>query len=781
MPQPRTPNETRTAPRPGQLSALLLELARVPEDGAGAEWERALRPGAMVGRFELLREIGRGGFGVVYEARDHELGRRVAFKAVRASQPPEVTEERLLREAEAAAQLSHPNIVTLHDVGRTEHGPYLVLELLEGETLARLLRKGPITVVDAMHVGVEVARALAHAHAHGVVHRDLKPANVFVCTDGQVKVLDFGLAHAFGHRQQAGGTPGYMAPEQAEDAPEDERSDVWALGVILFEMLSGRRPFADQGSLEKPAPMLDMTGAPGLGDLVARMLATSPMERPRDGAEVLAALERIERELLRARSGATAAPVRIRRRGLAPGWLLATSVVAAVIAGVSGWALRTRYPSTRPTDGRVALAVLPLANLSGDAGQEYFSDGITDEITGKLSRIRGLAVSPRSSVAKYKGSHKNARDIGRELGVAYAVEGSIRRAGDRIRVSTALVRTADASQVWSEILDGRLDDVFDVQERVATRVVEALHVHLTADELASLGRSGTRSAAAYDEYLRGRALMQSTSIEHKMAAAQRHLERALQIDPSFAPAMVGLANTHSIAFRLFDPDPERMEKARTLLDRALELDPKASNTLTASGLVRGFSYDYRGAAHDFRRATALDPRAYWAWGGLCLMLGYMTPPDLAEAESACRRSLQLNPAWAEAYYNLAKILAQQGRVAEARRAIDHLAEQSPQSPEINLGWFWIHLGANRPWDALDALDGVSGQFTRSALGRSWRAMALARAGDLDGAFAALDDALASGWRDVDQLRLGSYFEPLGRDPRFVPLLAKYGIAPPPRR
>jgi serine/threonine protein kinase len=222
----------------GSLSAVLQELAQVPEADLGAAWDAWLRPGAVVGRFELVREIGRGGFGVVYEARDRELGRSAAFKAIRAGSRAALREERLLREAEAAARLSHPNIVTLFDVGRSEHGPYLVLELLRGQTLAARLEQGPIPGREALRIAVEVAKGLAHAHSQGVVHRDLKPGNVFLCEDGQVKVLDFGLAHAFGQRRVDGGTPAYMAPE-------DERTDVFALGVILYRMLAGNLPFPD--------------------------------------------------------------------------------------------------------------------------------------------------------------------------------------------------------------------------------------------------------------------------------------------------------------------------------------------------------------------------------------------------------------------------------------------------------------------------------------------------------------------------------------------------------
>jgi hypothetical protein len=295
--------------RPGAVSEVLHGLEPGPDPAQEASWEHALKPGAVIGRFELVREVGHGGFGVVYEARDTELGRLVAFKAVRPGARQLACEERLLWEAEAAARLSHPNIVTLFDVGRAAQGPYLVMELLRGCTLARRLEQGCIPLPEALRIGIDVAKGIAHAHARGVMHRDLTPGNIFLRDDGEVKVLDLGLAHAFGHRKIDGGTPAYMAPEQWRDAPEDERTDVFAMGVILFEMLTGKVPFSSGG--EKPfadpaeAPPLEVPESPGLAGLIARMLAPDPVGRPRDASEVVAALTMFRHELERPRPGNT--------------------------------------------------------------------------------------------------------------------------------------------------------------------------------------------------------------------------------------------------------------------------------------------------------------------------------------------------------------------------------------------------------------------------------------------------------------------------------------------
>ena len=312
-----------TGVEPGALTALLREIAAAP-DAFEAEVP-ALPEGTVIGRFELLRELGRGAFGVVYEARDRHLGRMVALKLVRPGKA-EVGESKVVREAEAIARLTHPNLITLHDVGRCDHGPYLVFELLRGKTLEERMKEGRLPVEQAVHVAVEIARGLAHAHAEGVVHRDLKPANVFLTDRGLVKILDFGMAHAFGRRRLSGGTPAYMAPEQWEDAPEDERTDLFALGVMLYRMLSGEYPFPEAGGRWSAgiatAPVLDVPGAPGLSGLVARMLEKTPTLRPRDGAAALAALTPIE-DGLRMKAASGGQPVRATRRKATLGDLVA--------------------------------------------------------------------------------------------------------------------------------------------------------------------------------------------------------------------------------------------------------------------------------------------------------------------------------------------------------------------------------------------------------------------------------------------------------------------------
>lgn len=345
---------------PGTLTSLVDEVFRGASGGASEEgrtaWAEGLSPGTSVGRYDLIREVGRGGFGVVWEARDRELGRRVAVKVIRVRRDG-VPEKRLLAEAEVAARLSHPGIVTILDVGRSEKGAWLVLEFLSGRTLAARLEEGALPLRDALRVATDLARALGHAHAHGVVHRDLTARNVFLCEEGQVKLLDLGMAQAFGRRKVEGGTPDYMAPEQARGAPEDERVDVYALGVILFRMVSGESPFPPGTPANRRAPPhLVAPGLPALGDLVGRMLATEPMERPRDAGAVLAELEGQESSLPRSSTGTRPGAVRVRRR--LPRWAQASAAAVALAAAVLSGALASRRAGlgTDPSAGPIAIS-----------------------------------------------------------------------------------------------------------------------------------------------------------------------------------------------------------------------------------------------------------------------------------------------------------------------------------------------------------------------------------------------------------------------------------------
>lgn len=475
---------------------------------------------------------------------------------------------------------------------------------------------------------------------------------------------------------------------------------------------------------------------------------------------------------------AAAEPARSTRRGRTALGLMAVGIIAAAPGLAWYFVMRRPEPAAAPgasAETAPSVAVLPLVNLSGDVKQAYFSDGMTEEITAKLARVRGLLVAARTSAARYRESPRSAREIGVELGVAYLVEGSVRRAGERIRVNTALVRTADGVQIWSDGVDATLDDIFEVQSHVAARVVEALGVELKPGERSALDDWGTRNAHAYDIFLKARERM-AVGLEDQAVSRQATdlLEQALRIDPDFAPALGALAAVLAHVYRDFDSSPALLERAESLAGRALALDPKLTTALTAAASVRSMRFDYAGGAALYRRVVAETPTDHDAWDKLCWSLGYAIPPSLDEAEVACRRALALQPSFYPSHYHLLRLHVLQGRLDLAEQDIAHLRAIAPDNPLVFAGRFWLAMANGKPRDALDAL---STRGSDTNLDVAWRAMAHAQLGELDAAFAQLDAALSDGYRDVNDLRTNRYWEPLRRDARWASTLARHGIKP----
>ncbi len=796
----------RDTVRPGALSALLLEIAKAPASTV-EPWDSGLHPGAVVGRFDLVRELGRGGFGIVWEARDRELGRRVAFKAVRSGAQRDLREERLLREAEAAARLAHPNLVTLLDVGRTDQGPYLVFELLDGETLGERLAKGPLPRGEALRIGVEIAKGVEHAHAQGVVHRDLKPGNVFLCRDGQVKVLDFGMAHAFGRRRVPGGTPAYMAPEQAKGAPEDERTDVWAMGAILFEALTGQRPFEDEKALwsSRPAPRLEVTGAPGLGELVAHALAKDPLARPRDAGELLEVLSAVVREL-----APVAGAVRTRRRPRLRIWVPFVAGIGAValVAGMAVW--RGREHATPPQRESMAspvpsIAVLPFADLSPGKDQEYFADGVAEEMLNALSHVEGLHVAGRTSSFSFKGKTVDIREIGRQLSVRAVLEGSVRREGNRVRITAQVVDVANGYQLWSETYSRELTGIFAVQDDIARAVVEALKVKLAAGTGPGGGEGRTTNPESYNYYLMGLHHERQGTVEG-MRRARAALEKALALDPGNAPAQAALAiaifdvwswGGTTTAAEVEDVRRESLAAA----EKAVALAPSLADGYGARGFLRGAYFDWAGSRADLDRALALRPndsRALAYLGEWQSLFGRVT-----ESIALTRRALELDPLWERPLGRLCHLYLASGELSLARSAIDHWLEVNPDNAPARFMQVLLHLLEGNPEAALSAAQGVAAPRVRllgialaeNDLGHAAEsnraleeltskfapayphgiAQVYAWRGDGDRAFEWLERA----WRERDPQVARLKFDPLLRkirgDPRYTALLRKMNL------
>lgn len=788
---------------PTRFSILLRDLARVSEPPSMSGWDRVLRPGAVIGRFELLREVGRGGFGVVYEARDRDLGRTVAFKAVLPGADVEKREERLLQEAEAAARLSHPNIVTLFDVGRGAQGAYLVLEFLRGQTLAQRIEQGPIPVVEALRIATDVARAVAHAHASGVVHRDLTPGNVFVCESGQVKVLDLGMAHAFGRRRVEGGTPGYMAPEQRRGAPEDERTDVFALGVILHRVLANELPFgaAGAGGEEAHAPVLEVPGTPGLGEVVARMLEPDPVRRQRNAGVLVAELTPILRELERSPSSGSLPPVRRRRRR---GAFVAGVAAVALVAAGAGMA-RTWQTMGNPfrigtSSGVPSIAVLPFADLSAEQDQEHFSDGLSDEILSALARLDGLRVPGRTSSFFFKGKNARLADIGKELNVGAVLEGSVRKAGNRVRVTAQIVNVADGFRLWAQTYDREVTDIFAVQDEIARSVVSALNVKVLPGGSPSTANHATQNPEVYAQYLIGRQQYHRFTREGLRGAVEAY-ERALALDPAYAPAWAGLGiPVYTLAEAAPTPAAVEAQRLRALAaaEKAVVLSPDLPDALSTRGILRALvSYDWTGAEADLERAIRLngnDPDSRRRYAVLLQDLGrlpeaiaearkaadmdpmgqswvtlgtlYQAAGELGLAEAAFRRFLRIAPDSPPGMQGIGRNLLLQAKPSEALATFDRFSEEDYRlwgkaAAEHGLG----HPRASQ--EALEALISKYGHTSALQI-----AEVLAWRGEKDAAFDWLERAVADPGAVGASLRTNPFFRNVRDDPRFTMLLRK---------
>ncbi|MFL5273542.1 MAG: protein kinase domain-containing protein [Anaeromyxobacteraceae bacterium] len=699
------------APVPLSLSALLKELAHAPEVSLGSAWEHVLLPGAVVDRFELVREIGRGGFGVVWEAKDLADGRAVAFKAVRASRHAALREERLLAEAEVAGRLDHPNIVALHEVGRSAEGPYLVLELLRGESLAERLARAPLPLGEALRIAAAVCDAVAFAHARGVVHRDLKPANVFLCDDGRVKVLDFGLAHAFGVPRAEGGTPAYMAPEQRRGAPEDERSDVYALGALVWQLVTRELPFrAGAGARDgEPVPVMRVEAAPELGALLARMLDPDPVKRPRDGGEVVSALRRIQEELEVAGAPDAVARVRTRRRARAgvvrrratAGALAAAVLAVAVVAvspsarhRVSDWIRPARLPSER------RLAVLPFREVGASPADAAFSAGLGEVVTNKLRQLEqfrtAVSVVAASEVLKEKVT--SAREARSAFGATLAIGGSVHWERDRVVVTTELVDTGNALVVAARDVEAPRGDPA-LQARLLERIAEMLDLQLAPDARRKLGEA-MPAPGAYEFYLQGRGYLQRYDRAENLDSAIAVLDAALAQDPAYALAHAGRAEA---LLRKYDlsKDARFLAEARASARRALDADDRLAPVQMTAGMVHLAAGEHADAIAAFQRALDAEPGSADALSELARAQD--AAGAAAEAEATYRRAVQLRPdSWA-AYKDLGVFYFGHGRLAEAVPLFERVVALTPDNyvGYANLGA--VYLRSGRRDDAVSAL------------------------------------------------------------------------------
>jgi serine/threonine protein kinase/Flp pilus assembly protein TadD len=658
--------------------------------------------GRMIGTYKILKPLGEGGMGGVFLAHDARLGREIALKLL----PAEFTwnRDRLHRfeqEARAASALNHPNIVTIHEIGDDGDLHFIAMEFVDGVTLRERMARGRLNLGEALNVAIQVASALAAAHAARIVHRDIKPENILLRHDGYIKVVDFGLAKltAPAVNSDAGtrarvetgaatveGTPQYMSPEQVRGVTADCRTDIFSFGAVLYEMLTGQRAFqtataaeAIDAVLKEEPPALPAEVPLPLQRIVARCLEKDPERRFQSAQDLAFALRVFAADSRRLHDiadtrieidDALAEKLRPKRRLRHVAWFLTAALVlcAVVLAGLSWW---DRLHSIRT--GRIdSVAVLPLENLSG--GEEYFADGMTELLITHLGRIGSLRVISRPAVMGYKGTRKRPSEIAQELKVDAVVVGSVFRSGDRVRITWHLIDAATDSQLWSEVYEKDLQDVLALQSAVSRDIAAGIHIQLTPPEQARLSKIRRVHPEAYDLYLRAKFYASDLENKEKNEKAIKLLEQSLAVNPDFAEAQADLALACVIRSFLFAPDePQWEDKSVLALQKAFALDPDLAEAHSARARflwTPSQNFRHEEAIREFWRALNLNNNLDEAHHYLGFVYAHVGL--LAEAIQECQTALEINPLNAGARYHLGQSYLWDGRLTQAHAAFDRL-------------------------------------------------------------------------------------------------------------
>ena len=769
-----------------------------------------------ISHYRIGDKIGEGGTGSVYKAEDLTLKRTVALKFLSSEALADKDQKaRFLREAQAAARLDHPNICTVYEVEETAGETFIAMAYVEGQSLQEKIAAGPVEIDEAARIAQEVAQGLRAAHRNEVVHRDIKPANVIVSTDGVAKIVDFGLALLGGEDRitkdgSVVGTTLYMSPEQAMADAVDHRTDVWSLGVLIYELVTGQAPFRGHyGDAiiysivnEEPEAINELRSdvPPALEQIVTRALAKSPDERYQHIDEMLADLQSLRANL----ESGSAEALRLKAKPAGRRRILLLSGVAGLLALVTAAAI---FFSTGQEDVIDSIAVLPLQNLSGGPEQDFFVDGMHEALIAELAQIGALTVISRTSVNRYRGTEKSIPEIADELNVDAVVEGSVLRAGDRVRITAQLIAAEPERHLWTQSYDRDLRDVLSLHSQVAMAVAMQIQVAVTPEEEARLASTREVDPVVYQHYLMGRRLC-SSQTESELYRGVDQFRLAIDRDPSYAPPHAGLARCYSTLSMFFIPPAEAAPRVKAAVNEALKLDEELAEAHAMKAYMKlYFKGDFSGQK-DFERALELDPNSVpalidYGWyltasarfdEALAMYkravdldpLGPTTVANLGWASFMARRydesilhfqkALELDSDLVYGHAFLADNYVKKGMAAKALAAAEKAEALAPASEDHNLlgvlGWVYASLG--RRDDAQRILDQLTGLSPRRHVPRGEFATIHAALGDADSAFRLLGEAAEEG-DPLVLLKAHPVWDPLRADPRFDELLNELGL------
>ncbi len=784
--------------------------------------------GQTLSHYKILAKLGEGGMGVVYKAEDCKLKRPVALKFL----PSHLTRDqealaRFIYEAQTASSLDHQNLCTIHEIDETPSGQmFICMAYYEGETLKKKIAGDQLAVSSVVAIALQVAQGLAKAHEKGIIHRDLKPSNIIVQEDGAVKIIDFSLSKLVGAREltQSGvimGTTAYLSPEQASGEAADRRTDIWSLGVVLYEMLTGQLPFKGElmpaviytilNEAPEPLHMLRPETPPALQRVVEKALHKDPNARYQDAAELLADLQastperatRFEREKQKAMAARHWDNRRLRFISIAAILVLLLGI------GLVLWRLPQAQEATLWPE-RHRIAVLPLLNISSDPQNEYFAEGLTEELISTLSQIARFRVIARTSVMRYKGATKDIAAIGRELQVGTILEGSVRLANGKLRITAQLIDVRREEPFWSRDYDRELKDVFAIQSDIAQRVAEALQAELPPSEKKSLARKATENLAAYTAYLKGRYFWNKrTAADLQKSIAQ--FEQAIAHDSSYALAYAGLADAYSVLGTVEYgalPGREAATKAMAAATKGLTHDEQCAEAHTAhANILFTYEWNWAGAEREFQRAIALNPNYavahHWyahllaAWGRfeeaqaeikfaqeldpLSLIVNtaagmlwyYKREPE--EAIAQLRKTLEMDSNFVAAQLQLGVVYAHERRFEEALTQLQNASRRAPLNPLVLALLGYAHAAAGNKKEAQAILAQLQNTPLQPQAAAVYFALVDLGLGEHERVFAYLEQARVERANYLVYLKVEPLVEGLRSDPRFAELLRKVGL------